>query len=84
MLVATLNGKIINVYGFFFSDGYNSDSHIWDIIVNNENNKFDLNEILHYNNAVVVDRGFRYCKTNEENNGYKLISPYCLKPIKNS
>jgi len=81
MVVSTMNGKIINIYGFFYSNGYNSDSHIWDTIVNNNNNIFDLNEILDVNlDAVIVDRGFRYCTTNgHENNGYKLIMPYCLK-----
>ena len=82
MIVSTLNGKIINAYGPFFSDGYNTDSKIWDKIVKNDNNQFDLNEILNIEtNCVIVDRGFRYCKTNGfENDGYELILPSCLQP----
>ena len=38
MVVSTMNGKIINVYGFFYSDNYNNDSNIWDVIVNNTDN----------------------------------------------
>ena len=80
MIISSLNGKIVNAYGFFYSDGYNSDSNIWDTIVTNTNDQFDLNTILHNNDAVIVDRGFRYCTTNEQNNGYKLILPTCLQP----
>lgn len=76
MVIVSTNGRIIESYGLYLSDGNNNDSSILLDIFEGERKEF--NQFFKDEDIVIVDRGFRDCVDFLSDLAYQVKMPHFL------